>query len=276
MLTIAEIASVDWNRLIDFVAGEWSSLLEILVIAVVLYLILCFLRVVRGTGFLGLIVVSAFGFLAAFYVTSFFNLDTIELLLRQLLTILVLVVIIIFQPELRRGLIRLGQHRIFGVFLTGEAAVVQEVVKAVRKLAQNKIGAVIAIERDASLSAYVESGRKLDAEVSSELISTIFWPGSPLHDLGIVIRHQRLAAAGCVFPLSQRAGLSPTLGSRHRAALGLSEETDAVVIVVSEETGNIALAVGGELVLDVEREKLLDTLRGLLLAVSTRTEASRE
>ncbi len=254
-----------WENVIEFLRNSWGSVLEILFISLVLYLLLCFLRVVRGPGFLGVMVALVVGFLVVSFVTRIFNLDVIGFLLARLLTITVLVLIVIFQVELRRGLIRLGQHRIFGAFLRGEATVVQEVVKAVTNLAQRRIGALIAIEREASLGSLVESGQELDAEVSSELISSIFWPGSPLHDLGVVIRHQRLAAAGCVFPLSQREDLSPTLGSRHRAGLGLSEETDAIVIAVSEETGHIAVAVGGHLTLNVPSDKLAGTLRELLL-----------
>jgi len=255
-----------WDNVVEFLQESWGSVLEILFISVVLYLLLCFLRVVRGPGFLGVMVALVVGFLVVSFVTRIFNLDVIGFLLARLVTIMVLVVIVIFQAELRRGLIRLGQHRIFGALLRGEVTVVQEVVKAIRNLAQRKIGALIAVEREASLSSIAETGQELDAEVSGELISSIFWPGSPLHDLGVVIRHQRLAAAGCVFPLSQREDLSPTLGSRHRAALGLSEETDAIVIAVSEETGHIAVAVGGELTLSVPAEKLANMLRELLLA----------
>lgn len=152
----------------------------------------------------------------------------------------------LFQNELRRGLTRIGQNPIFKLFLK-EERLIDEIVKSVSALSKKKIGALIAIEREISLKQYAESGIVVDGVVSFELISTVFMPNTPLHDGGIVVQGSRIQSAGCLFPLSQNPGISKALGTRHRAALGLSEETDAVVLVVSEESGAISIAEKGEL-----------------------------
>ncbi len=169
------------------------------------------------------------------------NLDIINWLITRLLGISVIAILIIFQPEVRRGLARIGQ---FGVF-TGEKVFISEIAKAAVVLSKKKNGALIAMEREVGLRRYVESGVEIDSKVTSELINTIFTPTTSLHDGGIIISGQRLEAAACLFPLTQNPHIPKTMGTRHRAALGLSEETDAVVLVVSEETGAISLAIEG-------------------------------
>ena len=132
-------------------------------------------------------------------------------------------------------------------------------------MSQNQVGALITFERELGLKSYVEAASQLDAEVTAELLYTIFWPGTPLHDGAVIIRQQRLVAAGCLFPLTEQPGLSPTLGTRHRAAIGVTEESDAVSVVVSEETGRISLAVKGQLTQNLDPQRLGELLKDLLI-----------
>ena len=171
------------------------------------------------------------------------------------------VLVIIVQPELRRALVRLGQTRIFGMFLKGETeGMVDEVVKAALRMSRRKIGALIAIEREVGLKNYIERGTAIDAVITNELLSTIFFPGSDLHDGAVIVQKERVAAAGCLFPLSDNPNLGNVLGTRHRAAVGITEETDAIVVVISEETGTVSFAHGGRL----QRSLDVQQLRGLL------------
>ena len=187
------------------------------------------------------------------------NLDIINWLITRLLGIAVIAILIIFQPEVRRGLARIGQ---FGVF-TGEKVFIGEIAKAAVVLSKKKNGALIAMEREVGLRRYVESGVEIDSKVTSELINTIFTPTTSLHDGGIIISGQRLEAAACLFPLTQNPHIPKTMGTRHRAALGLSEETDAVVLVVSEETGAISLAIEGKMTRDIEHKNVIKVIEGL-------------
>ena len=179
---------------------------------------------------------------------------------------------IVVQPELRRALVRLGQTRLFGLFLKRETkGIVEEIVRAAFRMSRRKIGALVAIEREVGLRNYIEHGTQVDAVVTSGLLSTIFFPGSDLHDGAVVIREGRIAAAGCLFPLSDNPGAGNTAGTRHRAGLGLSEETDAIVIVVSEETGNVSFVSRGEI------EKVdTDRLRELLVRHFVELEEQEE
>jgi diadenylate cyclase len=198
--------------------------------------------------------------LFAFFLSQKLQLEVINWILFKAFGIAVITFLIIFQPELRRGLARLGQSPFFGVFSKEHQKIVDEIVKAVVGLSGKKIGALIALEREMGLRTYIESGVSLSGKVSSGLINTIFMPNTPLHDGGLIIRGGRIQAAGCLFPLIENPRISKTLGTRHRAALGLSEETDAVVIVVSEETGSISLAVSGKLMRDLGEESLRKTI----------------
>lgn len=240
-------------------AGEISrALIEIAILWFVFYLFLLFIRGTRAMQLLkGLVVLFII-----FVLTWLFELYTINWILTRLFAFSVIAFLVIFQPELRRALAQLGQNRIF-TFLLREEQVIKELVESVTALSKRKIGAIVAIEREADLKVYIESGVALDSRVSRELINTIFMPTTPLHDGGVVISGDRIVAAGCLFPLTQNPRISPTLGTRHRAALGLSEETDAVVIVVSEETGMITIAVNGNFSHDLDEEKLTGSLRSL-------------
>ena len=229
---------------------------EIAILWWVIYAVLLFIKGTRAAQLLkGLIVVALL-----FLLAEKLGLYAVSWLLTKLLALSVIGFLIIFQPEIRRGLARIGQ---FGVF-TAREQVIDELVKAAVWLSGEKKGAIIAIEREVGLGPYMESGVHLDSRVNSELLVTIFMPSTPLHDGGVVIQLDRIAAAGCLFPLAQESQLARQLGTRHRAAVGLTEETDAVVVVISEETGAISLVVGGKLTRDLSKEALTKDLTNLL------------
>ena len=192
---------------------------------------------------------------AIFFISEILELKTILWILSHLFQLSIIGFFIVFQSELRRGLTKIGQSPLFKLFLK-EERLVDEIGKAVISMSKNKIGALIAIAREMNLKPYIESGIALDGVLTSELLFTIFMPNTPFHDGGIVIQGGRVIAVGCLFPLSQSQKLSKTLGTRHRAGLGLSEETDALVIVVSEETGIISLMSQGKVTRDIDEEKL--------------------
>ncbi|MCO5068501.1 MAG: diadenylate cyclase CdaA [Kiritimatiellae bacterium] len=220
-----------------------NGVLEIAVLAVAIYYILSLFRGTRGAQVLsGLAILYA----ALLSLTYFFEFDALHWLLQRFTVYLSVALLIIFQPEIRRALAELGPRHLL-TNGSGERTVVETLMTAVQRLTENKIGALIAIERGVSMAPYQEAGTTLDSRVTPELIVSLFFPNSPLHDGGVIIRGDRLLAAGCLFPLSQRPELSRALGTRHRAAIGLSEESDAIVIVVSEETGAVSAAYKGRL-----------------------------
>ncbi len=236
----------------------WGGVIEIAVLSVLFYYAIRFFRGTRGAqvllGFLTAV-------LAMLVLTRIFHLDALNWLLQQLSVSLVVALVVIFQPEIRRALAELGKQHVFST--QRERGVLDEVVQAVARLAADKIGALIAIQREIGTRAVQETGTRLDAAVSAELLATIFFPRTSLHDGGVIIEGDRIRAAGCVFPLSPR-DIGKT-GTRHRAAVGLSEETDAVVIVVSEETGAISLAYKGRLSRGLDEERLHRILSAVLL-----------
>jgi len=242
-----------------------SEFLEIGLLGVLVFAILWFLRgAVAGTVVRSLWLLLAVGVLGVLFALGQFGLDTFEHVFEMVVTVAVFWLVVIFQPELRRGLLRMGRTSIFGAFLSKESPTVGEIVRAVRKLSRDKIGALIAVEREIGLGAYIEGGVHLDAEVKNELLDTIFWPGTALHDGAVIIQNDRVAAAACLFPLTDNPDVSKRLGTRHRAAIGLSEETDAVVVVVSEETGGISLATRGALHRGLEPETFEERLKAEL------------
>lgn len=245
---------MEWTRRV------WKPCVEIALFWYAFYVLLKFLRDAGALQALkGILLVFVF-----FLVVQLMGLDTIARLIAQLLPISVIALLVLFQNELRRGLTRIGSSPVFKVFIREEHQV-DELVKAVSAFAQKKIGAIIAIEREVSLKQHAESGVALDSILSFELLSAVFMPGAPLHDGGVVVSNRRMAAAGCLFPLSQHPRISKNLGTRHRAALGLSEETDAFVIVVSEENGIVSIAEKGEIIRDVDSSKLRQMLTRVYL-----------
>lgn len=249
-----------WVRVSNY---GYGVLVELALIWIVVYLVFRFLRgtrgarVLKGVGFI-LIVATLLVALMPRDQAAFARLD---FLYGKFLAFAAFALAIIFQPELRRALVRLGEARLFRGHSAAVEPVVDEIVKAVTYLARNKIGAIIAVEREVPLGGIVEAGTTLNADVSAEILQTIFWPGSALHDMGVVIRDDKILGAGVQFPLSEGDDIAQELGSRHRAAIGLSQEADCLIIVVSEETGAISLAERGQLIRKLSAEALRSMLR---------------
>lgn len=231
-----------------------KDLLEILVIALVLYYLY---RWIRGT----FAIQAALGLLFIILINagvSILGFTTLNFMLRSVLDVGVLAVFIIFQPEIRKLLYNLGQNTSFDRFIgrTGSDSMIDEVIEAVRNMAQSKTGALIVFSRTSSLQDLVDIGVKLDARVNSELIQTIFQRDTPLHDGAVIIRNNRIVAASCYLPISQNPNISTVFGTRHRAAVGISEANNVFVVVISEETGRISIAKKGALSSGLSIQKL--------------------
>lgn len=238
-----------------------NGLIEILVLGVLLYYIFLFFQGSRGAQVLsGLVMV----FVTLLILTNALRLDTLNWLLQRFTVYLAVALLIIFQPEIRRALAQLGRRHLFGATVS-ERSIIEALVKGVTQMADRKMGALIAIEREVGTVAVQETGTPLDALVTPELLLTIFYPNTLLHDGGVVVRGDRMVAAGCVFPLSQKPELEKSLGTRHRAAIGLTEESDALVMVVSEETGSISVAYKGRLRRGLDAERLERFLISILM-----------
>ena len=236
------------------------DVLDILIVAVILYRVYVMLKDTRaitlGKGILVLLVVTV--------VANYLNLHVISWLLQKAVTLLFVALPIVFQPELRRALEHLGQGKFFrpGTLLDDEEAqsTIREIRSAVKILSANKIGALLVIERDMGLNDISATGIQIDGLVTSDFLMNVFIPNTPLHDGAAVIRGKRLIAAGCLLPLTENRSLSTELGTRHRAAIGLSEQCDALIVVVSEETGTISIAENGHLHRHLDGEKLTHIL----------------
>jgi uncharacterized protein (TIGR00159 family) len=223
---------------------RWWDVLDILLVAFIVYELLQF---IRGTHAVQ-IALGGLVLVVLYWTSIFFNLQTVNWLLRTFLPFLVFGIIVVFQAEIRKVLAHLGR----APFLGGAARrrqeeIVDEVVLAATSLAAEHTGAIIVLEREMGLRSYIETGISLDAVVTYDLLVSIFYPATPLHDGAVVVQGNRVAAAACFLPLTVNPELSRTLGSRHRAAIGLSEDTDAVAVVVSEETGTISVVEGGRI-----------------------------
>jgi len=223
--------------LLQFWMERWRSAIEIILLSVGIYYGYLYFKGTRGAKVLtGLAIV----FLTLTLISQLLNLLVIGWIIRSFSVFLAVALVVIFQPELRRGLAALGGHPIFSL-TTQKRETVHDIAEAVTQLANKQFGALIAIERDTSIRVYEETGVIIDAEFSIELLLTLFHPKSALHDGGVIVRNGRIAAAACIFPVSQRETLDRSLGLRHRAALGITEESDAIAVVVSEETGGISI-----------------------------------
>jgi len=240
---------------ISFFGENWKSLVEIAVLWYVIYITILFIKGTRTAQLLK----GLFFLFLVFIFSKHFGFEAISWLLTRLFALSVIALLVIFQPELRRGLARLGQ---FG-FFQENIEMLEEVGKAAILLSKRKVGALIAIEREIGLKNYIETGTAVEARVSKEVLFSIFLRESPIHDGGVIIQGGRIVAAGCLFPLAQITQISKTLGTRHRAGLGLSEETDAVIVVVSEETGGISVAVNGHLAKNLTEANLIKFLKGI-------------
>ncbi len=238
----------------------WKIALEVIILWYAFYMVLLFFKGTRSEQLLkGLVILSII-----FLISQQLKLDVINWVITQLFPISIIALVIIFQPELRRGLAQLGQ---LGLRQEG-VEVIEEVSDAATNLASRKTGALIVIEREMGLKSYIESGTSIDARVTGYLLTSVFLTQSPLHDGAVIIQQGRLAAAGCVLPMPQEEGgvavVPRSLGMRHRAAVGISEETDAVSVVVSEETGSISVANGGKLTHGLDHETLVRMLKEAL------------
>lgn len=249
-----------------------TNLSEVLILAILLFGLLTFLRGTRGEGMLkSLGFFLAVGFIVLRGLSQEFELARLTLVLDAIFQASVIALVVIFQPELRRGLaLKIGEK--WFTSSIPEQQWLEEVANAAARLSKSKEGALMAIERKDGLKNYITTGTVLDAEVKADLLANIFWPGAPLHDGAVIIQNGRIAAAGCFLPLTDNPDISKALGTRHRAALGLSEAEDALVVVVSEETGIISLAEGGRLHRELDRESLLQMLKDLYLTPEEESE----
>lgn len=238
------------------------SVIDILLVAVVIY---GFLALVKGTR-ASLMLVGAAGLGLAFYLSRLGNLAALNWLISTLLPYTVFALIVVFAAEIRQALARLGRGLTLSRTAGSEADAYDDIVLAANLFCQNQTGALIVIEREIGLRTYIESGVPLDARLSYDLLATIFRPSAPLHDGAVIVQNDRIAAAACFLPLSMNPVLSTQLGTRHRAGIGVTEETDAIAVIVSEETGSISLAVSGK----IERELSVDQLRDRLGALLRR------
>lgn len=242
---------------------RWIDAMDILIVAVAIYQIILALR---GTRAFQMLLGLALLYMAS-WVSLRIGLVTVNWALSNLLAVWLLLVIILFQPELRRALASMGRRgsllRAFWRYQ--EAHMIDEVVRAITALAAKKVGAILVVERDSRLSDIVDSGTPMDAVVSRRLLESIFYPYSPLHDGAVILSQDRIVAAACLLPLSINPDLPRDLGTRHRAGVGATEEGDAIAIVVSEEIGSISLAVGGEITRNLDgaalRQRLIRLLR---------------
>ena len=247
---------------------RWQDILDIVLMAIILYRLLL---IIKGTKAAQMLIGLGFLLLVSL-LSGYLELYTINWMIHSFWAQIVIVLIILFQPEVRRTLAQMGEAPFFKAFTSAEELKsLDEIVKASVALANRKIGALIVIERDTSLKDFVEMGTPLDAKVSREILLSIFHPTSPIHDGAVVVRGNRIIAAGCFLPIALSTEVSKALGTRHRAGVGLTEETDAIALIVSEETGAMSMATGGKL----ETHLDMETLRNKLTDIFTTTKSKR-
>jgi diadenylate cyclase len=254
---------MDWlAELLRRPTVSWWDLLDI---ALVSFLIYELLLLIRGTRAVQMALSGGF-LLALFFVSRWLQLETVNWVIRNLAAYVVFAIIVLFQSDIRRALAHFGRAPFFRYFERAQSTdeTLEELVIAVTNLSARRVGAIIAVERQIGLRNYIEGGIPLDALVTYDLLATIFQPGSPLHDGAAIIQGDRIAAAACFLPLSVNPRVSRDLGTRHRAALGLTEENDAVAVVVSEETGLVSLVIAGDIERGISADALRIRLRALL------------
>ena len=249
-----------------------SDVVDIIIVSALFFALFALLRETRSSVALrGLISILILSFMM-FFLAKAANLVAVALIFERFWIIVVLVFLIVFQNEFKKALTEIGQLKIFRHFFSERGEFLEEALRAVEMLSEKKIGALIVFERRNPLRVYSDTGTKMDSLVSSELFRTIFAQNTPLHDGAIIMRDERILAAGCILPLSSDTSISKDLGTRHRAAIGLTEETDAIVIVVSEETGIISLAIHGKL----HRSETSETLKPKLIELLDLTRETVE
>ena len=246
---------------------SWWDLLDILVLSILIYEVL---KLIRGTRAVQM-ALGAGALVALFYGSQWGHLETVNWLVRNLVGYIVFAVIVLFQSDIRRALAHFGRAPFFRYFAKAESAEesIEELVVAAGLLSSQRIGAIIALERQIGLRNYIEGGIPLDAVLTYDLLLSIFLPASPLHDGAVIVQGDRVAAAACFLPLTINPKLGKELGSRHRAAIGLTEENDSVAIVVSEETGSVSIAVDGHIERGLDADQLRAQLRSLVLQRQT-------
>jgi diadenylate cyclase len=265
---------------VDSIAGFFRtaplSIRDLIDIALVAFLVYRFLLLIRGTRgaqmTFGIVVLLAF-----YYVTRFYHLSTVQWVLTNVLTYIVFGVIVLYQNEIRRGLAGIGMPAFPSFQRKGaNKEGFDEIILAATTLASKRIGALIVLERDIGLRNYAESGIALDAVLTYDLLVTIFSPNTPLHDGAVIIQRNRIIAAGCFLPLTLDPLLSKELGTRHRAAIGITEETDSIAVIVSEETGIVSVASGGTITRNLDGSGLRTLLENVMSASSPRAAESRK
>jgi diadenylate cyclase len=244
---------------------RWQDAVDIILVAIIIYQILIFLKGTQAIQVLAGMLLLFLAYLAARRLDLF----TLEWLLDGVVRSFLLIVIILFQADIRRVLSRVGRKAFLPAYAS-EPLILEEISEAMESLSGQRFGGIIVLERTVGLSDYLEGAVKLDALVTKELLISLFWPHNPTHDGAVIIQGDRIIAAGVLLPLSANSDLDPSLGTRHRAALGLSELTDALVLVVSETTGQISLAQGGRLVRNLNRLQLRQALKNILEPPETR------
>jgi diadenylate cyclase len=247
--------------LLEFASENWRSAVEIGILWLIIYNGYLYFRGTRGANVLSGL---ALALLTLVFVSQLLKLAVILWLIKYITAFLALALVVIFQPELRRALAAIGSHHFFSSTPQNRETI-EVITEMIFDLSNRQFGALIAIERDINISAFAESGVTIDCELSPELVVTIFQPKTPLHDGGLILRNDRILAAACIFPVSQREDLDRNLGLRHRAALGLSEESDAVTLVVSEETGIVSICHRGKIERNFDPESLKLRLGELFL-----------
>ena len=259
--------------------APWSTIsvaLDILLVAVVMYQVLVMIRGTRAAPMLAGVAVVAI----IFYLARIGELTTLNWLISRLVPYVLFALIVVFQSEIRHVLANVGRRLRFGRGSASESDTYDDIVLAANLFSQHQTGALIVIEREIGLRTYIESGVPLDARLSYDLLATIFRPSAPLHDGAVIVQKERVAAAACFLPLSMNPVLSTQLGTRHRAGMGITEETDAIAVIVSEETGAISVAVGGKIELDLSveqlRERLSSELRRYMSPVTLPTAIAQE
>jgi len=251
-----------WQELVDFSpVAAFINIVDVLLVWFVFYKLI---TIIKGTKAVQLLK-GIFVLLIARILTEFFGLNTLQWMMDQVLPFGFLAIIIIFQPELRRALEQIGRGRLFARTMMQEEEerdrLIDAFVKSVSYMAKRRIGALISIEKETGLSEYIETGTGMDSLITSELLINIFIPNTPLHDGAVIVQRNRIAAAGCYLPLSESPFISKELGTRHRAALGISEVTDAVTIIVSEETGAVSITANGDIDRNLDMEEFEARLR---------------
>lgn len=253
------------TTLFTFLSDNWTAGLEILILAILFYYGYLYIKKIQGASIL---IWVGLTFIALTFTAQIFDLAILNWLLRNVSAFIAMALVVIFQPELRRALNEFGIHRLF-TSVSQRREAIEELTNLAFELSAKGFGALIALERDLSLATFTETGIKIDAVFSNELITTIFYPKTLLHDGGVILSDGRIVAASCIFPLSQRDDLDRTIGLRHRAGLGLSEETDAIVLVVSEETGNVSICHGGIIERNLTEEAFQQCLNQLMFRETT-------